>query len=122
MYGSSEGVSVLVIVLVVILGAAIYFLPSYIAHKRKHPSFGAILVINLLFGWTLLGWVGSLIWALSSPPATPNVQIYNIPPSSTSPSSAPPPASGSGLNFCPSCGTRIDHSGSFCISCGTKIK
>jgi len=26
----------------------------------------AILVLNLLLGWTFLGWVGALIWSLTA--------------------------------------------------------
>ena len=40
----------------------LYFLPTAIATTRKNT--GAIFVLNLFLGWTLLGWVGALIWAL----------------------------------------------------------
>jgi hypothetical protein len=42
-----------------------YWLPTIIAFKRDHPSKGAIAAINFLFGWTFIGWVLSLVWALS---------------------------------------------------------
>jgi hypothetical protein len=41
----------------------IYFLPSIAG--RKHPHAGGIFVINLFLGWTFLGWVGALAWAMS---------------------------------------------------------
>lgn len=44
---------------VLILG--LYFIPSYIA-RNKHNA-DAIMVLNLLLGWTLIGWVIALIWA-----------------------------------------------------------
>ena len=31
---------------------------------RDHLSQGGIIVLNLLLGWTVLGWVGALIWAV----------------------------------------------------------
>lgn len=43
--------------------AFIYFLPVYIASKKDHPNFGVILLITVLFGWTLLGWLVCMIWA-----------------------------------------------------------
>jgi hypothetical protein len=34
-----------------------------VAASRKHNNEGAIFVLNLLLGWTFLGWVIALIWA-----------------------------------------------------------
>lgn len=45
----------------VILG---YFVPTVVAFRRKHPQILAIVVLNLFLGWTFLGWLGALIWAL----------------------------------------------------------
>jgi T4 superinfection immunity protein len=53
--------------LVVMLGALwLYLLPAYIAYRRRHHQAAPILVLNLVFGWTLLGWVGTLAWAVSA--------------------------------------------------------
>lgn len=41
---------------------AIYFLPSFVAIDKRNS--GAIFVLNLLTGWTVIGWIGSLIWAM----------------------------------------------------------
>jgi len=58
----------LALMLAVLIGAfAVYLTPTWIARRRGHPSRTAIFALNLLLGWTFLGWVGSLIWALSSP-------------------------------------------------------
>jgi hypothetical protein len=40
------------------------FLPAVVAFARGHHHPWAILILNLLFGWTVIGWVGCLIWAL----------------------------------------------------------
>lgn len=42
-----------------------YFLPSLIAIFRFHNSKNSIAVINLFFGWTILGWVICLAWCVS---------------------------------------------------------
>jgi hypothetical protein len=42
----------------------IYFLPTYIAVQRDQPNALAIFALNLFLGWSLIGWVGSLVWAL----------------------------------------------------------
>jgi hypothetical protein len=45
------------------LGMACYFLPSLIAYLRGHRSVPAIFALNLLVGWTGVGWIGVLIWS-----------------------------------------------------------
>jgi len=52
-------------IVLVALGAAVYFLPAVIAALRDHKFAASIFVVNLFFGWTLIGWVGCLAWALS---------------------------------------------------------
>ncbi|GAK13976.1 superinfection immunity protein [Geomicrobium sp. JCM 19039] len=47
-----------------LIGVAVYFVPTIIAFARNKQNKIAILVLNLLAGWTFLGWVGSLVWAL----------------------------------------------------------
>jgi Superinfection immunity protein len=41
----------------------LYFVPAIVAFSRKHNSKVAILVVNFVFGWSLVGWVIALIWA-----------------------------------------------------------
>ena len=62
----SNGLSGGVVLLIVILAFTIYFLPCIIAGFRNklHGSFGLFL-LNLLLGWTVVGWFGALIWASS---------------------------------------------------------
>jgi hypothetical protein len=42
---------------------AFYFLPAIIAGARRARHFGGIFLLDLLFGWTVIGWLGTLIWA-----------------------------------------------------------
>jgi hypothetical protein len=47
-------------------GIAVYFLPALLArstHQRRR-----IFWLNLLLGWTILGWLGAFLWAILSPP------------------------------------------------------
>jgi hypothetical protein len=47
-----------------VLGIGIlYFIPSIVAINKKHKQ--GILTLNLFLGWTLIGWVGALVWAVS---------------------------------------------------------
>jgi predicted permease len=43
-----------------------YWLPSLVAFHRKHKNRMAITVANLFVGWTIVGWIVSLIWAFTS--------------------------------------------------------
>jgi Ni,Fe-hydrogenase I cytochrome b subunit len=43
---------------------SLYFLPTFIAFTNKRKNKVAISALNILLGWTLLGWVASLVWAL----------------------------------------------------------
>ena len=49
------------IVLAIILG--IYFAPFLVANRRAHHNQLAIFMLNLLLGWTLLGWIIAMVWA-----------------------------------------------------------
>lgn len=42
-----------------------YLLPSVVAAKRRHNNEGAIVALNILLGWTVIGWVGALVWAMT---------------------------------------------------------
>lgn len=52
---------------------AIYFslIPYFIAKKNNHPYKTQILLICLFLGWTLIFWVGALIWATMPPKEKP---------------------------------------------------
>lgn len=53
-------------VIVVVLAFGIYFLPTCIAGFRNHHQQYAILALNLFLGWTFVGWVIALAWALTA--------------------------------------------------------
>jgi hypothetical protein len=56
----------LIMMAVLAAGAlAFYFLPTIIACKKKKVNTLAILALNLLLGWTLIGWIVALIWSLA---------------------------------------------------------
>lgn len=52
----------------VIVALFLYFLPTYLAYKHEHHNTVAIFALNLLLGWTVLGWIAALVWALTRPP------------------------------------------------------
>ena len=46
----------------------LYFLPGIVAWRRHHHQEGAIQLLNLLLGWTVIGWIIALIWAATATP------------------------------------------------------
>ena len=44
-------------------GFVFYFLPSIIAAARSKRDLVSIFILNLLLGWTAIGWVVALVWA-----------------------------------------------------------
>ena len=53
--------------LVMLLLSIVYFIPSALAFWRAHRSKVAILTLNILLGWTGIGWIVALVWALAYP-------------------------------------------------------
>jgi hypothetical protein len=46
----------------------LYFLPTILAARRGHDVLLPVL-LNIFLGWTVLGWIALLLWAvLSDPP------------------------------------------------------
>jgi len=43
----------------------LYFAPAIIAHHRRHESTTAIFFVNLLLGWSVIGWIACFAWACS---------------------------------------------------------
>ena len=50
-----------------------YFIPTITAFSRHHHNAAAICALNIFLGWTLIGWVTALVWALSRPAPPPSV-------------------------------------------------
>lgn len=61
------GRSDFIVILVFFLALAFYFLPAIIASSKNHPRSMPIFILNLLAGWTLIGWIASLVWAFVMP-------------------------------------------------------
>ena len=76
---TTVGAAVLVATLCVAFGAGallailwgistfIYCVPAILGCRKR--NFVAILALNFFLSWTLLGWAGALVWALTKEPA-----------------------------------------------------
>ena len=54
--------------LLILIGIGLYFLPSIIAEVRRITPLVAIFSVNLIFGWTVIGWIAAVAWALTEQP------------------------------------------------------
>jgi len=52
-------------VVLLLVSFGIYFLPTICVVFGKRKNAMAITVLNLFLGWTIIGWVVSLVWALT---------------------------------------------------------
>jgi Superinfection immunity protein len=86
-----------------LFGTLLYFLPSIIAHNKR--DFAAIFLVNLLFGWTVIGWIIALVWACAAD-VKPHVLVV----------AGPTPT-----HYCCRCGALAAAGGRFCGVCGTPL-
>ena len=89
--------------LIISLSLAVYFIPAIVALERLHHNRGAIFVLNLFLGWTLLGWVAALVWACMNPATTAA------------------PLTTKGRVPCPHCSEPIIATASVCRFCGREL-
>ena len=53
------------------LGMLLYFLPTVLGWSKRDRA--SIFVVNLFLGWTLVGWVVALAWALKHEAPRPRI-------------------------------------------------
>lgn len=112
-----------------IFAPMLYFLPSYEAARRNHPSLMAIILVNLFLGWTFVGWVAVMAWANSG-----LVQQVEGVVSVNDGASVAPPLSvvvqesaptvvevGDDLKDCPFCAEKIKLAAIKCKHCGSML-
>lgn len=49
-----------------------YLLPTAIAFTRSRTNTLPIFAVNLLLGWSIVGWVWALVWSIMQDP-----KVYN---------------------------------------------
>jgi hypothetical protein len=86
--------------------AVLYFIPTFAA--RGKPQFNSVLAINFFLGWTLVGWVVALAWAVKEEPS-PRFMV-NQAPQVLAPL------------LCASCGKYSAGGSVYCASCGAPFR
>jgi Superinfection immunity protein len=77
---------------------ALYMIPSIVAGFRNKRNSGAIVALNILLGWTLVGWTVALVWALTTDASGPYPEYTMLRP-------------------CPSCLSQIPVNATACRFC-----
>ena len=57
-----------IFVILLLLCVIIYMLPTLIAFARDIPRRHAVTVVNIVLGWTLVGWFICFLWATLAQP------------------------------------------------------
>ena len=95
----------IVILIVMVVGSVlIYFIPTFAA--RGKPQFNSVLAINFFLGWTLVGWVIALAWAVKQDSA-PRAIVSHAPLLEPLLCANCGKYSASGSRFCPRCGAAL---------------
>ena len=68
-----------------------YFLPTIVALIRRSNSTGGVFLLNFFLGWTFIGWIGALVWAITSRNASTTVIVNNTYAAGSGQSYSPPP-------------------------------
>ena len=55
----------------VIIGTMLYVLPTMLAWQRQRQKKWKITAINLLLGWTVIGWIAALLMTYAYEPPPP---------------------------------------------------
>jgi hypothetical protein len=107
------------ILLVSLIG--LYFVPSIVAFSRNHHNAAGICVLNIFLGWTVIGWIGALIWSLTAIQPSQTITITNSSAQPKSESQSPPQSNAlQGRIYCPKCGKAIKADDVYCGGCGAK--
>jgi hypothetical protein len=63
-HDGSVSFGVIIVLGLIVLSILIYFIPAILAANRKLAcGAGIVFLVNLLVGWTLIGWLVCLLWA-----------------------------------------------------------
>jgi len=81
----------------------LYFLPAIIGRDKRDAT--GILLFNLFLGWTGIGWIIALIWAITAE-SRPRVHLLPVAIAS---------------RYCCRCGSAAIPGAHFCTACGCTV-
>lgn len=54
-------------IVVYLVATVVYFFPTIVALSMGHKNVISLFTLNLCSGWTIVGWISSLVWATYVP-------------------------------------------------------
>ncbi len=101
-YGDAMGPVFMLPMLLVMVAA--YLAPTIIANSRNIPNAGAVAVINVLLGWTFLGWIVALAMSVGGTARPPTA-----------------PVAWPATKVCPDCAETVLADARVCKHCGYRF-
>lgn len=62
---SAAAAGMMVAIIIILVLALLYFVPTAVAQYRKASNTTTVFLVNLLLGWTAIGWIVALILAFA---------------------------------------------------------
>lgn len=105
----------------ILFAPLLYFYPMYEAYFHKQPNFYSIFALNLFLGWTLVGWVVALVWAIKSLEPIKTINVAAQEPAPTPTSVQPVTEAPKQIKQCPYCAEDILMAAKKCKHCGSDV-
>lgn len=116
--GAGTGPALLLAVLCLV-GGLLYFLPAIIAFEREHPNAVAVCLVDLFLGWSLIGWVGALVWSLVRDRTAELLEAQAR--GRAAGAGAPIAAPAAATKLCPYCAEQVLVAAIKCKHCGSEL-
>ena len=105
----SVGAPEIIVLFVLACLFALYMLPTIVAYFRKKRNTPAIVLVNLLLGWSVIGWIVAMVWAVAT-------ESVDMAPAVATPGASAPTSHGSPI-LCAHCGKYSNPGSKFCSHC-----
>jgi len=66
--------------IMIVISVALYVLPTLLAWKGGNRRLGRIALVNLLLGWTVIGWIAAMVMTfIYTPPSDGEQDVPHTP-------------------------------------------